>query len=68
MVCLWESGWGNVTRCRGSEMFGDRIEDGIVSLYQDVEWPPGYPDHTSQEALVGVSYGEILHSLQSTWI
>ena len=68
MVCLWESGWGDGTWSRGGEMFSDWIDYGVVSLYQDVEWPPGYPDHTPFEVLMGVSEGEIVHSLQSIWI
>ena len=55
VLCLWESGSSDSTWCRGGEMFGDRIDSGVVSLYQAVKWHADFRDHTPQEVLVGVS-------------
>ena len=55
MVCLYESGSSDSTWCRGGEMFGDRIDSGIVHVQQDVKLHTGYPDHRPQEVIDGVS-------------
>ena len=39
-MCLWESGSGDGTCCKGGEILsdGDRIDSADVSFYRDVEW------------------------------